>query len=418
WIFALLLIIGGTWAYFHRPEAPPEAVGRGGGGGGAGGPPVPVVEGIATARDVPIYLDGLGTVQAFNAVVVRSRVDGQLEKVAFEEGQDIKAGELLVKIDAKPFEATLGQAEAKKKSDEAQLANARLDLTRNVELSARKVIAPQQLDTQKALVSQLEATVKADEATIESARVQVGYATISAPISGRVGIRQVDQGNVIHSSDANGIVSISQLKPISLLFTLPEQNLGAIQEQQAAGGEPLAVVAVGRDNKTELGRGKLAVIDNQIDTTTGTIRLKATFPNEDLKLWPGQFINARLLLTVRKDGIVVPASVVQRGPESSYAFVIKPDQTVELRPVKVAQIAEGQALIEDGLAAGEHVVVDGQYKLQPGSHVVLSSGGKGGGGAAVPGGSEGSGARGGPKEPGRPDKGGGRTPSGAKSPAK
>ena len=333
-------------------------------------PPVPVVAGTVLEKDVPIYLEGLGTVQAWNTVTIRVRVDGQLDKVAFTEGQDVKAGDLLAKIDPLPFEASLAQAEAKKKQDEAQLSNARQNLQRDVQLRAGKVISQQEYDAQKTLVDQLAATVDADEAAIKSARVQLGYTTIVSPIDGRVGIRIVDKGNIVHASDPNGLIVITQLHPISVIFTLPEQNLPEIQVQMRK--EPLTVFAVGRDNAVVLDKGQLKVVDNQIDTTTGTIRLKADFPNPELRLWPGQFVNARLLLTTRKKGVVVPAQVIQRGPEGAYAFVIQRDLTVTVRPVKVAQIQQGEALVDEGLSPGERVVVEGQYRLQAHSRVSIA----------------------------------------------
>jgi multidrug efflux system membrane fusion protein len=329
---------------------------------------IPVVAGIVEKRDVPIYLDGIGTVQAFNTVTVSARVDGEVKKVAFTEGQDVRAGELLVQIDDAPYQAAYDQAVARKGQDEAQLANARLNMTREADLFAKKAVSTQERDTQQALVNQLDATVKADAAAIASAKVQLDYTKIIAPIAGRTGIRLVDQGNIVHAGDRTGVVVLTQLQPISLIFTLPEQDLGAIKEQMTGAGM-LSVQAVDRDSQTALDEGTLSVIDNQIDTATGTIRLKATFPNVKLNLWPGQFVNARLLLTVRKDGLVVPASVVQRGPQGTFAFVIRNDDTAEIRPVKVGPIEQGRALIESGLQAGERVVVDGQYKLQGGSHV-------------------------------------------------
>jgi multidrug efflux system membrane fusion protein len=338
--------------------------GKGPGGSNA---PVAAIIGTVMQKDVPIYLDGLGTVQAFNTVTVRSRVDGQLKKLSFKEGQDVQAGELLAQIDPDPFRTQVEQLEAKKAQDEAQLSFARVELKRNADLLAQKIVSQEVYDTQKAQVDQLVALVKSDQASIDNANVQLAYTTIQAPISGRTGIRFVDEGNIIHSGDSNGIVILTQLKPISVVFTLPEQSLQEIQRQQAQA--PMTVVAVDRDNTTPLDEGQLAVFDNQIDTTTGTIRLKATFPNANLKLWPGQFVNARLLLAVRTNGIVVPASVVQRGPEGAYAFTVNNDMSVKMAPVKVGQIDQGQALIESGLTPGERVVVDGQYKLQPGSKV-------------------------------------------------
>jgi multidrug efflux system membrane fusion protein len=333
----------------------------------ASDPAVPVVSDAAMSQDVPIYLTGIGAVQAFNTVTIRSRVDGQLDKVAFTEGQDVKAGDLLAQIDPRPLQAQLEQAEAQKVSHEAQLADAKLDLERFSNLEKRGAATGQSVDTQRALVAQLEANIQADQAAIDNARVQLGYTTITAPISGRTGMRLVDQGNIVHATDQTGLVVLTQIEPISLVFTLPEDALPDVAHSMAKG--PLKVLAFSRDNKTELGDGTLALIDNQIDQTTGTIRLKATFPNKDHTLWPGQFVNARLYLAVRHDGITVPAAVVQRGPQGTYAYVIKPDSTVELRPIAVAQLRDGFALIDTGLSAGERVVVDGQYKLRPGARV-------------------------------------------------
>jgi len=373
WLTCLVLVGGGVWGWRQHAGAATKAALA----GKTALPPVPVVAGHVAQKDVPIYLDGLGTVQAFNAVTVHVRVDGELKKVAFTEGQDVKAGDVLAQIDPDPFRAQLEQAEAKKAQDEAQLANARLDLQRDAEQIAAKIVSQQVYDTQKALVDQLAAQVKADQAAIDSAKVQLNYTTVVSPLDGRLGVRLVDQGNIVHATDANGLVVVTQLKPISVVFTLPEQSLPSIQKARAAGD--IAVLAVDRDNRTILGTGQLAVIDNQIDVTTGTIRLKATFPNEDLRLWPGQFVNARLLLTTRKGGLVVPAAVVQRGPDGPYAFVIKADKddkVVAIQPVKVAQIENGEALIDEGLHADDEVVVDGQYRLQPGSKVKTAQAGK------------------------------------------
>jgi len=385
WIFWLILaglVLGGIWYYTHRN--PTDATGAAGKGGRGAGGPVPVVAGTVKQKDVPIYLEGIGTIQALNTVTVRARVDGQLEKVAFEEGQDVHAGDVLAIIDQEPFRAALQQAQAKQNQDQAQLNNAKLDLNRYIDLVAKKVISSQQYDTQKALVAQFEGTVGNDAAAVESAKVNLNYTTIVSPLDGRTGIRLVDQGNIVHATDVTGLVVITQLHPISLLFTLPEQSLTAIHKESPS-GQDLAVLAMDRDNKTKLDEGKLAVIDNQIDTTTGTIKLKATFDNKDLTLWPGQFINAHLHLNTRKNGLVVPATVIQHGPNGTYAFVIQDDQTVQIRPVKVArkengdvaQTDDGEALIEDGLAVGEKVVVDGQYKLQQGSKVIVGQGAAG-----------------------------------------
>ena len=328
---------------------------------------IPVVAGTVQRADVPIYLTGIGSVQAFNTVTVKARVDGQIDKIAFNEGQDVKAGDPLVQIDPRPFQAALDQAIGKKGSDAAQLANARIDMTRDVNLATRGAVSQQTADAAKALVAQLEANVQADQAAIDSAKVQLDYTSITAPISGRTGLRLVDQGNIVHATDTTGLVVITQIEPISVVFTLSEDVLPDVTRQMAQG--TLKTEALSRDGNTRLGEGTLTLIDNEIDQTTGTMRLKATFPNQDHALWPGQFVNAKLYLSVRHDGITVPASVVQRGPQGDFAYVIKPDRSVEARPIKVAQIQDGVALIDGGLDAGEQVVVDGQYKLRPGSHV-------------------------------------------------
>ena len=367
---ALVVFAGLWWIVKSSGSSAAAGMAAGGRGGPAGGMAVPVVATEVVKRDVPIYLDGLGTVQAFNAVTVRVRVDGQLMKVLFVEGQEVKSGDELALIDPRSYQAALDQAVAKKAQDEAQLANARAILNRNSELMAKKVLDQQTFETSKAQVDQFVATVQGDQAMIDSALTQLTYTRVVSPIDGRVGLRQIDQGNVVHASDQNGLVVITQLRPISVVFTLPQQNLRLIN--QSASGQTLAVTAMDRDNRTPLATGVLTVVDNQIDPTTGTIKLKAMFPNDDFALWPGQFVNTRLLVNMRKDAIVVPAPVVQRGPQGSYAYVIKSDMTVEMRTITVAQIEAGMALIDDGLTVGEKVVVDGQYKLQPGSKVEIS----------------------------------------------
>jgi membrane fusion protein, multidrug efflux system len=382
-VLAVLAIV--AWLAYHRPPAN-SAAPSAGSASKRESLPVPVVAGVVLSKDVPIYLDGLGTVQAFNTVTVHTRVDGQLMKVAFTEGQDVKTGEVLARLDPAPYQATFDQAAAKKAQDEAQLANARVDLTRYADLMKTESITQQIYDTQKALIAQLDATVKADQAAMESAKVNLDYTTIRSPIDGRTGIRQMDAGNIVHANDATGLVVLTQLHPISVVFTLPEQVFPKLRRFQDP-AKPFAVLAVSRDDTNVLGEGVLAVIDNQIDPTTGTIKLKATFSNEGLVLWPGQFVNTRLLLTTRKDSPVVPASVVQRGPEGAFAFVIQEDLTVAMRPIKVAQIEGGIALIDEGLKPGERIVVDGQYKLQPGSHVKTTEApGKSGAGGGAPGG--------------------------------
>jgi multidrug efflux system membrane fusion protein len=366
-IILLVVIVAGViiWRQLSGANASKTQGGsmRGGGMGG----PVPVVIGTVEQKDVPVYLDGIGTVQAFNTVTIRSRVDGQLQKLAFEEGQDVKSGDLLAEIDPAPFRTVLEQAEAKKAQDEAQLRLAEIELHRNEVLFTNKIVSQDVIDTNKASINQVTSLVKSDQAQVDNAQVNLNYTTIKSPIDGRTGIRQVDVGNIIRSGDTNGIVVVTQLKPIAINFTLPEQNLIEIQKHFADG--PMEVLAVDRDNKTRLDTGKLTVIDNQIDPSTGTIRMKATFANTNLHLWPGQFANTRLLLTVRSNAIVVPASVVQRGPDGSYAFVVQDDDTVQMQRLKVDFIEQQEAVIAEGLQPGQKVVIDGQYKLQPGSKI-------------------------------------------------
>src|SRR6266481_1370967 len=378
-IIGALVVLIAWWSFHHRASSDqPGSTGAAGGtsgrrgGPGAGGGPVPVVAGKVEQKDMPIYLDGLGTVQAFNTVTVHTRVDGELQQVLFTEGQDVKRGDLLAVIDPRPFQAALDQAIAKKAQDEAQLANAKVTLARNTDLVKKKVIDQQDFDTSKYQGDQFQAAVQADQAAIEAARTQLDYTQIKSPIDGRTGVRLVDVGNIVHAADQTGIVVITQLKPISVVFTLPEQNLPTIFNQAGTSGG-LHVSALDRGNTMVLDEGSLAVVDNQIDQTTGTVRLKATFPNDQLKLWPGEFVNARLILTTRKGAIIVPSSVVQRGPQGTYAYVIKPDKTVEMRPIKVGETEANIALIDEGLTSGEQVVTDGQYKLQPGAHVELTS---------------------------------------------
>jgi len=323
-----------------------------------GGGPVPVVAGKVEQKDMPIYLDGLGTVQAFNTVTVHPRVDGALVQINFSEGQDVKTGDLLAVVDPKPYQAAFDQAKAQAALDE-------VTLKRQADLRARNVIAPQDYDT-------AVANAQKSQAAAEAAQVNLDYCSIRSPIDGRTGVRLVDIGNVVHAADLNGIVIITQMHPISVMFTLPETNLQSILNAGGAHGG-LKVTALDRGNTATLDEGTLAVLDNEIDPATGTVKLKATFPNNDLKLWPGKFVNARLVLTTRKNATVIPSNVVQRGPQGTYAYVIKPDKTVEMRPVKIGQTESNLAIVENGLNPGEDVVVDGQYKLQPGAHVAPSS---------------------------------------------
>ncbi len=359
-IAGVLLLLIAWWSCHSRgSSADGQTSGRNvRGGAGPGGGAVPVVAGKVEQKDVPIYLNGLGTVQAFNTVTIHARVDGELVKVLFSEGQDVKTGDLLAELDPHPYQAVLDQAKA-------QAALDQVTLKRQTDLRARNVVAAQDYDT-------AVANAQKSQAAADAAQVNLDYCHIKSPIDGRIGIRLVDVGNLVHASDQTGIVVITQLRPISVVFTLPEQNLQEIVNQGGAQGG-LHVSAFDRGNTTALGEGTLTVVDNEIDQATGTIKLKATFPNDDLKLWPGKFVNARLVLTTKKGATIIPASVVQRGPQGTYAYVIKPDKTVEMRTIKVAQTENNETMVEDGLKPGEDVVVDGQYKLQPGAHVELTS---------------------------------------------
>ncbi|HEY0792549.1 MAG TPA: efflux RND transporter periplasmic adaptor subunit [Chthoniobacterales bacterium] len=373
---ALVLAAMG-WYFFgplhRRSNAEPggaaqnqNAAGRGGAShrGGPGGP-APVVAGTVEKKDVPIYLNGIGTAAAYNTVVVHPQVSGYLTKVLYQEGEDVKKGDLLGVIDPRPYQAQLDQAVAKKNGDEAQLNNAKVTLQRDTDLINKGVLDRQSFDTQRFLVDQLDAAVKGDQAAIDNAQTQLSYTQVTAPLDGRCGLRQTDEGNLVTGSST--LVVITQLKPISAIFTLPQQNV--LQVNQAFAKGPLKVTALDATQKQPLEDGTLAVVNNQIDTTTGTVQLKANFDNEGLQLWPGQFVNVRLLVDTARDGLVVPASVVQRGPNGSFAYVIAKDNTVEMRPIEVGQIDGDQAMVKSGLKEGERVVVDGQYKLQPGSPV-------------------------------------------------
>jgi multidrug efflux system membrane fusion protein len=337
-------------------------------------PPVPIVAGVVAQHDVPIYLTGVGTVIAYNTDVVRSQIQGQLFSINFTEGQAVHAGDLLAQIDPRPYQAQINQYIANRDRDQAQLQNAVANLDRYTQLESKGYATPQLVDTQKAQVSQLQNAVKSDAALIDAANVQFSYTRLTSPIDGVTGIRQIDVGNIIHPTDANGLVVVTQVEPISLIFTLPETDLPQIQQQQQKTKEPLTVLAYSQDSTIKLGQGMLRLVDNEILQTTGSIRLKADFSNKAHRLWPGELVNARLLLDTRHDGLTVPASVVQQGPKGAYVYVVNQDGSVAIRPVTVAQISDGQALINSGLQANEQVVVDGQYKLQPGTHVTILQG--------------------------------------------
>jgi membrane fusion protein, multidrug efflux system len=333
---------------------------------------VPVVTDQVRSHDVPIYLRGVGTVIAYNTVLVRSQIQGQITKIGFTEGQSVHAGDLLAQIDPRPYQAQLDQVTATRDRDRAQLTNAEANLGRYTQLGDKGWATPQLVDTQKAQVAQLQSAIKADEALIEAAKVQLGYTALTSPIDGVTGVRQIDIGNVIHPTDPNGLVVVTQIEPISVIFTLPETDLPRIQQQMAKG--PLTVEAYSQDDTIKLDEGKLTLVDNEILQTTGTIRLKAEFANTAHRLWPGELINVWLLLETRHDGLTVPASAVQQGQQGAFTYVIDADGTAQVRPIKVAQISRGQALIDAGLTANEQVVTDGQYKLQAGSRVTILHG--------------------------------------------
>jgi membrane fusion protein, multidrug efflux system len=331
------------------------------------GPVIPVTAGTVVVEDVPMFLHGIGTVQAYNMVAIKSRVDGQIVKIDFKEGQDVKEGELLLQIDPRPYAALLAQAEATKQKDQAQLVGAQADLERYAQLVPAGHQTRQSYDQQKALVAQLQATIKADEAQIDTAKLNLGYTDIRSPIDGRLGARLVDKGNLVRATDNVVLVTISEVKPIFVSFTLPQETLDGIVDNHRK--TPLVVRAYSGDGKKQLAEGKLTLIDNAIDQSTGTIHLKARFDNEDERLWPGEFVNMRVILGMRSAVATVPAQTVQDGPNGQYAYVIKPDDTVERRPVEVASVQDGIAVVTKGLSPGERIVVDGQYRLTNGSRV-------------------------------------------------
>ena len=379
-----------TWALVFAAAAGLALAGCGkgqeGGGAAAATPgakgagadrPVPVLVAETVSKDVPIFLEGLGTVTAYKTVNVRSQVDGRLDKVVFQEGQPVKQSELLAQIDPRPFEILLHQGEAALTRDQAQLDGAQRDYDRYVAVGGQHLLPQQQIDDQKALVEQLRGTVLNDKATIENAKLQLDYARIKSPINGITGVRLVDPGNIVHAADTGGIVVVTQMDPIAVLFTLPQDDLPEVARQLRLG--PLAVEADSRDGSQVLATGTLGLIDNQINQGTATMRLKAIFPNPERTLWPNAFVKARLRLTVRKGALVIPAVAVQRGPQGAFVYVAKGDQA-EMRPIGVERIEGEDALISQGLVAGEKVVREGQSQLRPGAKLALREGGGGGAG--------------------------------------
>ncbi len=361
---ALLAAVVVIWWLAFGTQAPPAAA-------QTSAPAIPVTAGTVAAEDVPVFLQGIGTVQAYNMVAIKSRVDGQIVKIDFKEGQDVRAGDPLLQIDPRPYQAMLEQAQATKQKDEAQLVGAQADLERYAQLVPSGHQTRQSYDQQKAQVAQLQAAVKGDEAQINTAKLNLGYADIRSPIDGRLGAKLVDKGNLVRASDNAPLVTITEVKPIFVSFTLPQETLDEILENQKKA--PLVVRAYGADGKKQLAEGKLTLIDNTIDQSTGTIHMKARFDNEEERLWPGAFVNTRLILSIRNGAATVPSQTVQQGPNGNYAYVIKPDDTVERRVVDVVSIQDGIAVVTKGLSPGERVVVDGQYRLTNGARVKPSA---------------------------------------------
>src|SRR6202142_2788910 len=367
-LLAAILATGGLLYFTHaRPLEKADAA-------PAPPPAVSIVAGMVAQHDVPIYLTGVGTVIAYTTDIVRAQIQGQIISINFTEGQTVRAGDLLAQIDPRPYQALIDQFTGTLERDQAQLINPQANLTRYTTLGEKGWATPQLVETQKAQVGQLQAAIKSDQALIDAAKVQLSFTRLTSPIDGVVGIRQIDVGNIISPSTTNGLVVVTQLNPISMIFTLPETVLPQIQQQQQKISAPLKVLAYSQDDKLQLDQGVLGLVNNEILQTTGSIQLKANFPNQQHKLWPGELVNPRLLLDTRHNGLTVPASVVQQGPQGAYAYVVTPDGTVAIHPIKVAQISDGQALIDSGLEANEQVVVDGQYKLQPGTRVTILHG--------------------------------------------
>src|SRR4051812_11319306 len=333
--------------------------------------PAPVLVARATTTDVPVYLDAVGNTKALNTATVTPQVTGQIVKVAFREGQDVKRGDTLAEIDPRTYQAQYDQTVAKKAQDEATLANARMDVERYTRLAASNAGSKQQADTQRALVAQLEAQVQGDQAAIDNSKTMLSYTKIISPIDGRTGLRLIDEGNLVQANDTNGIVVITQVKPISVLFNLPQQQFPQVNAAFAKG--PLEVDALAADGKERIDRGKLQVIDNQMDQTTGTVRMKAEFPNANLQLWPGQFTNIRLLVDTLRKVVVVPTAAVQRGPQGTFVYVVTPDNKAEVRPITVTQQDDTRAVVSNGLKTEEQVVTSGFTRLSNGTRVAVQA---------------------------------------------
>jgi multidrug efflux system membrane fusion protein len=361
-VFAAILVGSyAGWRYFATTEA--TTAGR----GPIAPAPIPVTVTRVQNADFPVYLNGLGTVQPFRTVTVRSRVDGQITEVAFRQGRAVKEGDVLVKIDPRPYQAALDEALAKKAQDEANLKDAKLNLDRLTSLAGKSVASEQQLNTQQATVDRMSAQVDGDQAEVENARTQLGFTTITAPLTGRTGFRLVDPGNIVHASDQNGIVTIVQLQPISVVFTAPEEEVPRINKALEEGAIP--VEALSSDGMRTLAEGQLALVNNEVDQASGTIRMKATFANKDNTLWPGLSVATRVLVDTRKQVVVVPDNAVQRGPDGLYVFVVSDDNKVGVQAVTVSQTGQGKSVVEHGLTLGQRIVVAGQYRLQLGSRV-------------------------------------------------
>jgi multidrug efflux system membrane fusion protein len=359
WAAGIALIITAAIGFWRWSEPAPHAASQ--------SPAIPVTVASVVRRDVPIFLQGLGTVQASNTIAIRSQIDGKLQSVDFVEGQEVHRGDTLAVIDPRALQAALDQAVAKKAEDQAQVVAAQKDLGRFKTLVLKNAETQQNVDSQQGKVDQLKATVDADQAAIESAQTQLSYATITAPIDGRVGFRQVDAGNITHASDPNPLTVLTQIRPVVATFTLPQKNLADVRAAMLRG--PVPVIAFDQDNVRQIAAGELLLVDNQIDQTTSTIRLKGTFANTDDQLWPGEFVHLRVQVDTRKDAVTIPPVALQRGPQGYYAWVIKPDQTAEQRPIDATQANDEVAIVTKGLAPDERVVVNGQYRLQAGSRV-------------------------------------------------